>query len=554
MLQQLDYHGSTIPVLLKLHLILAWRPTRTGKTAEMAAVAILFVALGFVSLMLGLAGFQLALRIPTEGGEFAILLMVASGLLAMVYVLIGFFHEGAGGGIDLSLLFHMPVSPRDMVLSGLAARFLSPWFAPPAAFFLGCCAGGLARGHVLTALAVVPGLLLWGAQVFLALIAGDFALYHLRRSRRFAEIMSMGFLAVFLVFVVVQFVLMRRLTEVEAGRGLFEWVTENWDKWSWLVGFLPGFSAFAWIQGGWQAPVALAAAVLEAAAWAGFASYLLARLMERGTAGAGKRKAAARQGRRRAAPGPLSALPVWPFFVKDLKYFARDPYLKTLLFGVLIGPMIFMMIFAAPSGRFGEGFLHFGMPYLLLMYLSQLSNNHLAMERAGLLNAIVSPLPRWRLLVGKNMALMALYLGMMCFPAGLLAWRGEKWSLILADWVMAFTLGLLYFGAGNFAAIFFPVPVAPAGKRLKAQVSTGRMFLMSLFHFVLLGTASALALPVFLGRVAVGAFSETAWVPATLAAVMVIYGLLLYAALVAGASRLMALREPDIYEVVVRGG
>jgi len=546
--------GSRIPVLLKLHLILAWRPSRSGKTVEMAAMAVLFLTLAFMCLMLSIAGFELASRMPLEGGDYAVLLTAAGGLLAVAYFLIGLFHESAGGGIDLSLLFHMPVSPGEMVLSGLVSRFLSPWFAPPAAFFLGCCAGGLATGHFLRALAVGPAMALWGAQVFLTLIVGDFALYHLRRSRRFAEIVSMGLLAIFLLFAMAQFFFMPRFVEARAGGGFLERVITAWADWIWLIDLLPGFSAFAWIQGGWHTPLALAAAALEAAALAALASYLLARLMERGAAGAGKRKAVARRTGRRAAPGLASALPVWPFFAKDLRYFARDPYLKTLLMGVLVGPLIFMMIFAAPSGRFGEVFLHFGMPYLLLTYLSQLSNNHLAMERAGLLNAIVSPLPRWRLLVGKNMALMVLYLAMMGLPAGFLAWRGEKWTLIMADGVMAFTLGLLYFGAGNFAAIFFPVPVAPAGRRLKAQVSTGRMFLMSLFHAALLAAVSGLALPVFLGRVAVGRILEPAWVPAALAFIMVLYGLLLYAALVAGASRLMPLREPDIYEVVVRGG
>jgi hypothetical protein len=320
------------------------------------------------------------------------------------------------------------------------------------------------------------------------------------------------------------------------------------------VDLLPGFSAFAWIQGGWHTPLALAAAALEAAALAVLASSLLARLMERGASAAGKRRAGTRTIGRRPAPGPVNALPVWPFFAKDLRYFARDPYLKTMLMGVLIGPVIIMMVFFAPSGHIGEVFLHFGMPYLLLTYLSQLSNNHLAMERAGLVNALVSPCPRWRLLVGKNMALMLFYLALMGLPAGLLAWRGERGTLILADVVMAFTLGLLYFGAGNFAAVIFPVAVAPAGRRLKAQVSAGRMFLLSLFHAALLGAVSGLALPVFLGRVAVGRLSEPFWVPAALSGVMVLYGLLLYSALVAGASLLMPPREPDIYDAVVRGG
>jgi hypothetical protein len=544
---------SRIPVLLKLHLILAWRPARSGQVAERVAQVILFLTLAFASGVLAFAGLRLAVGMPAGWNSYAALLTVAGGLIALVYLGIGLFHEGTGGGIDLSLLFHMPVPAGDMVLSALAARFLSPWFVPPAAFFVGCCAGGIIGGHAVQALAVAPALLLWGGQVFLALIAGDFVLYHLRRSRRFAEIAGMGLLAVFMFFVVAQFLIMQgSVQESEAG-WLFDWLAGAWERWSWLVGLLPGFSAFSWIQGGWGAPLRAGASLAETAAAGALATFLLARLMERGTAAAGRRRATRSTGRRNA-PRLLGALEVWPFFAKDLRYFARDPYLKTLLFGVIVGPIILTLVFAGPGGRIGEGFLHFGMPYLLLMYLSQFSNNHLAMERAGLLTALVSPFPRWRLLAGKNMALLVLYLAMMGLPAGLLAWRGERWTLILADAVMALTLGLLYFGAGNFAALFFPVPVAPAGKRLKAQVSTGRMFLMSLFHFALLGVVSGAALPVLLGRVAVGRIAEPAWAPVALSCVMVLYGVLLYAVLVTAASRLMPQREPDIYEVVVRGG
>ncbi len=110
---------------------------------------------------------------------------------------------------------------------------------------------------------------------------------------------------------------------------------------------------------------------------------------------------------------------------------------------------------------------------------------------------------------------------------------------------------MIYFGLGNLLSLVMPMPVAPRGRRLVPQVSGGKMILVMLAQFAMLGAVMAVDLPVILGRVALLHVGSPLLAALALPA-MVLYGALIYAVLLAAASRLMASREPALYEALVR--
>ncbi len=183
------------------------------------------------------------------------------------------------------------------------------------------------------------------------------------------------------------------------------------------------------------------------------------------------------------------------------------------------------------------------------MALSRFATNHLAIERSGLGLVLGSPVPRWAVLAGKNMALMALFLCVLVVPIGFFVWKGMPPAEAGATVLTAIATGAVYLGLANLMAVLMPVPVAPRGRRLMPQVSGGMMFLLGLLNIVVLAATEIALLPLLLGRLA---FSDAPG-PVSgllLALAGVLYGLVLYLLLLAWASRLMERRESTIYEAL----
>ncbi len=544
--------ASRLAVLVRLQLIIAWRPTKRGRLPEMAAIGLVILAMGALAVGLAAVAFFSMLHFEQPATSAPMLLLVGGGIIFLFYMFMGLFQEGVGGGVDLSLLFHMPVSAREMTRADLLARFVSPWALPPLGFFAGCFAGALAVGRILFACWVVAATVLWFAQTFLILMVGDLLLYHLRRSRRFTELVGFAGMLLLVAWIIFQNRLAAGGGAPHGGRHLIRDLAGYWDRIRYAVSLLPGASALAWPSWGWYGLVVLACALGTVAALYFLSGFLLRRLMEEGTAKTARRRGTPSARRTLKRPGLIERLPVWPFILRDVRYLSRDPYLKTMVLWIAVGPIIIFTVLFNPGGTLGTPLLNYGAPFLILMYCAQLSNNLLGLERAGLLNTLVSPAPRWRVLLGKNLVLFALYLVLMCVPIGLLIWQKASVLDIVADLVLAAALAPIYFGLGNFASILMPTPVAPRGKRLRAQVSMGRMFILAIMQFVLLGVAGLLATPLFVGRFALSHLSVGGWAADAACGVMVLYGLLIYVLLLAGAAHIMPDREPAIYEAVLR--
>lgn len=552
-------HGVSSPApgrgrlatLVGLHLILTWRPVRAEKTAGIIGTAVLILAMSVLGIVLGATSFGLTMALQQRADGPILILWAGSAALFVALLLQGLFREGVGGGIDVSPLFHMPVAPGEMVRAGLLSRLLGPWTLPPAGFFTGCVAAAALSGRVGFALAVIPAALLWCVHAFLILMAGDFLLFNLRRSRRVVE--ALGILGTLLLMTWMVVMNRHALGHQEGDASMsMGGLTTLWRALGPALMVLPGFSAASWVGAGWLAAVRLPVALAEAAGLYWLAGVLLGRLVDQGAAeGRGRKR------RTEAAPVPsraglLDRWAVWPLARKDFLYFARDPFLKTMLMGMVLAPMVMMLIFMGQNSPFGMTFVHFGIPLFILMSFARVSTNLLGLERTGLMVLLGSPVPRWKVLLGKNLVVLALFAAVLAVPTGILLWKGSPAGLVAADVAMALSAALIFFGAGNFMSIYMPLPMAPKGRRLAAQVPVGRQFLAMFVQMALTGACSLASLPIVIGRVAAGALGASALWVALLGAAMLLYGTVIYAVLLACASRLMPPKEPDIYEALVR--
>ncbi len=538
-------------VLLKLQLLIQWRSARGRGMAAALGMGVMLLVMGSLAVGAGFAGYSLTEAFAQRASGPAPALWIGGAGLLAFFLFSGLFGGGAGSGFDVSRLFHLPVAAGEMVLADAAARVLGPWSLPPAAFFAGSMLACAWEGHPAFVALLPAALILWLLQAHLVLAAGDLLLFNLRRSRRLMEAAGLVGTGLFVALLIFQNYLATRSVHGLAFGGALRWLTGAWGVLGPYLLLLPGLSAVSWVGAGWWAPFRLAAALAEAAGLLALGRLLLVRLMERGAAETGRRGRAGRPEAARTSASPLERLAIWPFCVKDFRYLTRDPYLKTALMGILLYPFLWVLI-ATGHGFDGRGaFLHVGLPLILLLSFSHLSTNHLAVEREGLLLLIGSPSPRWRLLAGKNLLLMGLYLGVTAAVEGYFIWRGMKPGAAADDLVMAFSMGMIYFGLGNLLSLIMPMPVAPRGRRLVPQVSGGKMFLVMLAQFAMLGAVLVVDLPVILGRLALAHVASPLLVAAALPA-MVLYGALIYAVLLAAASRLMASREPALYEALVR--
>src|SRR5262249_21336460 len=102
-------------------------------------------------------------------------------------------------------------------------------------------------------------------------------------------------------------------------------------------------------------------------------------------------------------PGRVGAL-----VEKDLRAAWRDPALRAPLFVGLLGPLIFLFFLTRTGSSTGSG-----SAFLLLasfVGLSGFGANVFGLERRGVALLMGFPLPRWQVLVAKNLASMALRL------------------------------------------------------------------------------------------------------------------------------------------------
>ncbi len=154
--------------------------------------------------------------------------------------------------------------------------------------------------------------------------------------------------------------------------------------------------------------------------------------------------------------GPLGAL-----IEKDLRTAWRDPALRTVFVMGLAGPLLLFFALTRGGGSLGSE-----APLFLMASFVGVSNfgaNGLALERRGLSLLFSFPIEGWRILVGKNLAMLCFRLpGLLGLLACALAFASPR-NVPGAVTIASVTL-LLSAAADNFMAILFPFPAPAPGQ------------------------------------------------------------------------------------------
>jgi ABC-2 type transport system permease protein len=156
-----------------------------------------------------------------------------------------------------------------------------------------------------------------------------------------------------------------------------------------------------------------------------------------------------------------------------------------------------MMLFSATPIRGGMIQLLYATGVALLPFLGilQLLDNQFGFDRSGFRTLVLSPAPRWQILLGKNLALlpMALGLGLVYAVLVVLARRIPPAAVLtaLVQLPSAFLLLSLY---GSLLSILMPLRVG-SGSLKPTKVSMGRSLLMMLSFLLSVVVVSPIFVP-----------------------------------------------------------
>jgi len=231
----------------------------------------------------------------------------------------------------------------------------------------------------------------------------------------------------------------------------------------------------------------------------------------------------------------------------------RAPEAKLLILSpmimVIVGTM-FLRGYSDPP-EFVRPFMAFAGIGMILVTLLQLAGNQFGFDRSGFRAYVLAPAERRDILLGKNLALAPLALGLAAAVVLVVQFiypmRGDHFLAALAQTIPMYLLFCLF---GNFLSMLAPVPVAPGS--LKPSKPKGMAILIQIGFFFLFPLAlSPTLIPLGLEFVLAWAGWWT-WFPAYLvfillesAAVACVYPLV-----VDWQGELLQRREQQILEVV----
>ena len=156
-----------------------------------------------------------------------------------------------------------------------------------------------------------------------------------------------------------------------------------------------------------------------------------------------------------------------------------------------------MMLFSSAPNPTGETQLLYATGIALFPFLGllQILNNQFGFDRSGFRTLVLSPTPRWQILLGKNLALLPLALGLgliYMVLAGVL--RHTPPPVLLAALVQLLSAFLLLSLYGSLLSICAPMRVA-TGSLKPTKVSTARTLFLMLSFFLLPVVAFPILLP-----------------------------------------------------------
>ncbi len=547
---------SQLAALIWLKWTLVRNSLRSRKAAVGRAASVLGTLAGLalslgVGAALGVAAYALvsdeARGDGARAGETASFLLLF--IFVMVYMLWAFAPLGIGGGsrFDAGRLLLYPVSLAKLFAVDFLSELvsLSTIFAGPAVFGLALGAG-LATGNVVRALLLALAAFACGLSLSKLLSTAIGSLMRRRRTRGETVLALLGGV------LGLSGALMGQLApyfarHAESFRGV-RWTPPGAAAVALTVGLREGGGA------------SFAAALLTLAAYTlvfVFVTYRIARRTALGIGGGGKGRARERRVRKSEPSGryagwrlPLVSAQMSALVEKELRYALRNPQLKVVAL-MAVGLTVVLRLAPIGSGARRSGWESFS-PYAegagtifsvlyVFMLVSPLSTNLFGYDGAGLRALVLAPVERWKILVGKNIALtfVAAVFALAATLAGGLVFRDlSTWTLLFA--ALAFTTYAALFAlAGNWFSLHFPKRVE-FGKRMNRSGVAG-LLLVPIFI--------ALAAPP-LASIAAAHFAESHLVKYVILALFAAAAIGLYLLLISSQGRTLARRELEILEAV----
>jgi ABC-2 type transport system permease protein len=433
---------------------------------------------------------------------------------------------------DVTRLVHYPIPLPVLVVSSLAANLVQPVVLAelPVLLAVALALGGLDRLPLtLAGVALTFAFMLAAAQLVGLLFQG------VARNRRWHDrALFLGLGAALVVGILPLVFLVGGARSLGALRAFGEAAS--------LLPFAWGVRAAVHAGRGELLPFLGfgAAGVVACLAAAAASSWLIGRI-HRGELDLAGPSAASGGAARMRLGGALGAL-----LEKDLRTLWREPALRASLAFGFVGPVILLLLLSQ-SGGFGlrgPAILFLA----LVIGLSSFGSNALGFERRGIGLLLSFPVDRSLLLLGKNLAALALRLP--GFVTLTVAAFFAPPAMVPAAYVVALGTMLIAAGMDNFVSILFPITLPAPGQNPYAHASGSRGIGAALVSAGFLFGALALAapfaflaaLPHLLGRPALAA----AALPLALLGAAAVYVMLLL-----GAGNLLARREPELLERVL---
>lgn len=403
------------------------------------------------------------------------LLAATAPLLLLTDALV---RAGQGTGMGPSLV-HFPISPREIHLAELVATLSSPAIlAATTALTVGLLAGGGPVVGVAWSGATFLGFLL---SLALLLRLGALSLLQRRLWREVALVAS----TVLLLSLWVGFISLTDRIGADArlpDHALPTWLWFLPPAWFVTPGAPPGLvPVAARVLGAVGAPLLMAGAFL-----------LGAVLQERICFGesdgflGGRRRRRRKRARAWTDRAPLSWVPapVWATAGKEILSMRRDPFLVLMLVSQAVILLVIPLLWRSGllgGGKPGGGLWGWYMPFFVLLLVvakQQAVFNQVAMEGRGLEFLAQIPVPRWWLVLGKNLAYVVVF-GV--FDATFLlvaAWVFDQLDQYPMYLAMAAVAMVLMLGVGNVVSVVLPTPwigarAAAGGSRAAHSAAEG---------------------------------------------------------------------------------
>jgi ABC-2 type transport system permease protein len=465
------------PPALRHLLWLKWTLTRRGLARDRQRLigAILFLLLIVpIALVMGVATFLLYRGLPRPAaGEFLYLVLT---LLFVGWVVAPLFLYNLNESLDVSRLFLYPIAAPRLMTGLLAASLLDL----PVLFLLAFFAAILAAWINSPAAAVIAPLAL--LLLYAQMVAAGQTLLTLfnsvLRSRRFRDI-SFVVLAIFgSTFFLWQQLALRQLGA--RGFRIRQLLTLQISPWlEWTPPGMVAQAIRAANGGDWAgALVHLGLSALVLAALAVAWHRALAVLMTSAETGVARGRADDAPAARAAwwtPPLPLPR-PILALAGKDLRYFWRDPQIKAMILNTVLALSILIVApwvgLRAPLDIGQSNWLVLGLPLPVILTTLGLAFNAFGMERGGLRVLFLLPISPTRLLLGKNLAVLAVAALETIILGGVLAAISDGWSMLPVGVSATLAAVLVTLGVGNAVAVMLPGRM-PEGMRATYSADSG---------------------------------------------------------------------------------